>query len=314
MEKYRRLKIFLTSGCNLDCAHCYLGEKKPVHMEPSIATRLLREAKELGVGIIDLTGGEPTIHPNFASILKEAGNCNFERVNISTNGANLLQDDILTTLKSRQIHCNISLDGATQKTVDAIRGKGNFKKLESLFGILKLQNISFSLRFSLNRDNADEAEDMLHYAECWKVNADIEMTQLAGNATTKILLNREQFQGIVAAIRRIKPLLSIDVDECFTSPIPCDGGMSNILSVDVHGRGFACLMMARYKKYPPVTAGNFLHQEASLGEMWEELQGEKRKLRKFSVTLPTCQTCIYQPQCQSGCWVTAFSRGCITIE
>ena len=63
-------------------------------MEVEIALNLLREACELGVEVVDLTGGEPSLHSHFLTITKFALSMGFKQLNISTNGFGLNLDDL----------------------------------------------------------------------------------------------------------------------------------------------------------------------------------------------------------------------------
>lgn len=309
MNNYRRLKIYLTDGCNINCAHCYLGPKTAIHANLSLILRRIKEAKDLGVQILDLTGGEPTIHPDFCAILDMAGRTGFERINLSTNGLSLAKSDILPHLETYNVHCNISLDGGTKETVDAIRGRNVFRRLEKVFIVLSDRGVSFAFRFSINKLNKHEIREMLMYAEKWGVNVDLEPTQLVGNASKDILLERTQALEVKQVIEELKPNLSIVVEESFTTPIPCDGGFSDLLSLNIQGVGVTCLMMKHEEQKSHQFQVESI-EDLSLATMWERIQEEKQQMREFRPAFSHCPDCEYYGLCQSGCWVTAHSVGC----
>ena len=61
----------LTKQCNLRCHHCYIPkeiEKKELGLEKWF--QIVDSCKDLGVGLIKLTGGEAMLHPHFWDIVK----------------------------------------------------------------------------------------------------------------------------------------------------------------------------------------------------------------------------------------------------
>ena len=75
--------IELTDSCNLECNYCYGEFKRGKGNFWNIEDiRLLfDDLIEMGVIVIELTGGEPVLHPNFNEILKMALQ-KFEVVNV----------------------------------------------------------------------------------------------------------------------------------------------------------------------------------------------------------------------------------------
>ncbi|MBN1954677.1 MAG: radical SAM protein, partial [Anaerolineae bacterium] len=69
--------LYLTADCNLRCRHCWIrpsfaagGESAPGrHVPLELLQRAVEEAKPLGLAGAKLTGGEPTLHPQFVPIV-----------------------------------------------------------------------------------------------------------------------------------------------------------------------------------------------------------------------------------------------------
>jgi len=97
--------IELTNKCNLRCLHCYgdFGNVKHRVMSLEEATNLLTDMKNMGVKIVELTGGEMTVHPNIKEILLHAIELKFEQISLLTNGIALTNElkDIIIKNKSR---------------------------------------------------------------------------------------------------------------------------------------------------------------------------------------------------------------------
>ena len=89
----------ITSACNLDCPICYTHNKNDgaYHMSEAelraILGHLRRAAPEKR--IINLTGGEPTQHPDFARIVELCHEEGIRRITISTHGLRFIKDEHL---------------------------------------------------------------------------------------------------------------------------------------------------------------------------------------------------------------------------
>ncbi|MCE7700172.1 MAG: radical SAM protein, partial [Methanobacterium paludis] len=64
------VSIELTNKCNFSCKHCYInsGPKNEQFWDIDKLFTILEDLKSLGVLIVELTGGEPFVHPKFMSI------------------------------------------------------------------------------------------------------------------------------------------------------------------------------------------------------------------------------------------------------
>ena len=296
---YRRIKLAITEMCNLDCIHCYMKKKSSKCMDVERAKKFLNEARELGVEVVDLTGGEPSLHPHFSTIVEHALSLGFKQLNICTNGY-ALDPKMLQNFDPAIIHCFISMDGTSEEVVRKVRG-GNVGKLMKLFRELKQMKLRFSLRFCLNVQNWTETAEMLTFASELGVDVDFEPTQIIGNTGKDLVLSHEQVLRVGSIINSF-PKTSVTIGESFTAPFPCDGGQSDLLSVDTDGRGTVCLMIGANKQVTP--------DNVTLKEMWDTLQAYKRRMKNFRPTMERCNDCPHHSLCLSGCHVTAYTHQC----
>ncbi|MGF0177236.1 radical SAM protein [Streptomyces sp. Marseille-Q5077] len=65
-------------GCNYKCKHCYLGLKVNSGMPWEDKRRCLDIMAEAGVLFLQVTGGEPTLHPQFAALVNHALACGLD--------------------------------------------------------------------------------------------------------------------------------------------------------------------------------------------------------------------------------------------
>ncbi len=107
--------------------------------------RYLDEALTLGVKEFYFTGGEPFLHPDIASIVKET--LKFGPVTILSN-ATLITQEVAQTLSGishaseNKLELRVSLESDKEEENDQIRGNGSFKK--AIRGIQSLVNAGFN--------------------------------------------------------------------------------------------------------------------------------------------------------------------------
>jgi hypothetical protein len=99
-QKVRLPVVTITSACNLDCPICYVHNKNDnaYHMSVADFEEVLHHLQEDHGGeldILNLTGGEPTVHPYFLDLLELARKAGVHRVTLCTNGIRLARDESL---------------------------------------------------------------------------------------------------------------------------------------------------------------------------------------------------------------------------
>ncbi|MEC7520671.1 MAG: radical SAM protein [Myxococcota bacterium] len=120
--------VELTSACNLKCPMCYASSGPDGRHEPLEA--VLRSIDRLvevegRPEVLQLSGGEPTVHPRFAEILRYAVDAPIDVVMVNTNGVTLARDDALLDLLTehrRRIEVYLQLDAFDDEASRALRG------------------------------------------------------------------------------------------------------------------------------------------------------------------------------------------------
>lgn len=152
------LFFHILTKCNLSCKHCYINPEQ--HGTTTLDIDTIKEWLNLfsekcnNINVIFL-GGEPTLHPDLSLAVKEAGRLGFKSITIDTNG--YLFHDILKKIRPDEVDfISFSLDGATKKTNDSIRGNGSYDTV--LSGIKKAVDAGFSasMIYTVSADNLHE--------------------------------------------------------------------------------------------------------------------------------------------------------------
>jgi 7,8-dihydro-6-hydroxymethylpterin dimethyltransferase len=112
--------IPITSACNLDCPICYTINKNEgaFHMsaEEFSATLEVIRRNDPEMKIINLTGGEPTRHPELTKIVRLCHEAGIHRVTISTHGLTFLHDEaMLRELAELRARIVLSFDSFDDK-------------------------------------------------------------------------------------------------------------------------------------------------------------------------------------------------------
>ncbi len=135
------LLIEITQRCNLTCPTCYADSSPDKEQFLSLAEfealldGLLDKGKS-DANIIQLSGGEPTIHPQFFEIVDAAITRGVKQVYVNTNGIRLANRDFAERIASRRkkVTAYLQFDGFKRSTLELLRGRGELleTKMEAL--------------------------------------------------------------------------------------------------------------------------------------------------------------------------------------
>ncbi|MEZ5944695.1 MAG: radical SAM protein [Planctomycetaceae bacterium] len=121
--------VELTDACNLECPMCYAasgpGQKHRTVEECKAAIDRLVKV-EGRPEILQLSGGEPTIHPQFIEIFEYAHEQPIDYVMINTNGLRFAKDDALleaVAKRKNRVEIYFQFDGFKPETSRALRGE-----------------------------------------------------------------------------------------------------------------------------------------------------------------------------------------------
>lgn len=122
----------ITSACNLDCPICYTINKNEgaYHMDSNEFARVLELIKrqDPAMKIINLTGGEPTQHPDLPGLVSQCHEQGIHRVTISTHGLAFIHDEaLLESLAKLKARIVLSFNSFDEETNRRMLGANVFK-------------------------------------------------------------------------------------------------------------------------------------------------------------------------------------------
>lgn len=164
--------IILTSRCNQRCLHCYGNygmEVPPNELSGEEWDKVFEDLVKNNVFYVNISGGEPTVHPDFLKILNSLKKHKLHFI-ITTNG--LFNEKILNTLidiKDLLIGIKISLDGPDYISNGYIRrnvkkeiSESDFNRTLKNLGTLKEKNIPFTIATCIHKENVGRMDDLLN--------------------------------------------------------------------------------------------------------------------------------------------------------
>jgi MoaA/NifB/PqqE/SkfB family radical SAM enzyme len=138
-QRMERLELHVTYTCPDRCVFCSEGHRmkayRPYPVSWGRAATVLRRHAERGVRNVHLTGGEPTIHPQFVELLRLAKKLGM-RTSVGTNGTMLTREDFARRALPYLDEALFSLHGPNAELHDSLTHRpGGF---ETVTGAMKL--------------------------------------------------------------------------------------------------------------------------------------------------------------------------------
>lgn len=140
------LRISITNQCNLHCRYCAGSIEKKHQLTADLAVKIAGACRSLGIRHIRLTGGEPTVHPDFLAIIEQIKQIKgIESITVTTNG--MLLSVFAESLKQCNVDwINVSLDTIEREQYKEITGSDSLKQV--LEGIDKALSVGLKLRIN----------------------------------------------------------------------------------------------------------------------------------------------------------------------
>jgi MoaA/NifB/PqqE/SkfB family radical SAM enzyme len=150
---------YVTYRCNATCGFCDIWEKPSPYIDIDHARKNLLDLRKLGVKVIDFTGGEPLLHRELSSLLKEAKDLGFVTT-ITTNC--LLYPKRARELKDLIDMLHFSLDSGMKNVHDEMRGVACFDKVMESIEIARSLQERPDILFTAFDHNLDQIEKIYH--------------------------------------------------------------------------------------------------------------------------------------------------------
>jgi len=164
--------IELTDACNLRCPICYAasGPERQHHRSLEVIESMLDAviANEGEADVVQLSGGEPTIHPDFFAILDAAKRRPIRHLMVNTNGVRIARDaELAKRLASYKplFEIYLQFDSLRSKPLEILRGADLREIRLRAIDRLNELDLSTTLVVTLQRGvNDDEIGEIIEFA------------------------------------------------------------------------------------------------------------------------------------------------------
>jgi pyruvate-formate lyase-activating enzyme/TusA-related sulfurtransferase len=208
-----RLWLYTNFDCNLHCDYCCVrSSPKAPRRELGLARvqRIAKEAAELVVSEIFVTGGEPFLVADIGDIL--AACTAAAPTTVLTNGM-LFAGRRLQTLRSLprdRLTLQISLDSPTPERHDLHRGKGTWARAWK--GVECAHAEGFRVRLAATVSTEQEAEEFRRFLDAHRINEEDRVIR-------RIALRGLAAQGVAFARADLLPEITITAQGVYWHPV-----------------------------------------------------------------------------------------------
>ncbi|WP_233200311.1 radical SAM protein [Blastopirellula marina] len=200
----------ITSSCNLSCPMCYAGSgpggKHLSVAECQAAIDRLVEV-EGRPEVLQLSGGEPTIHPEFETILAYALSQPIDYVMINTNGIRLAHDRQLVerlAANRDRIEIYLQFDGFSEEASLALRGESLVETKRKAVQICGEAGLHVNLVATLQTDvNQDQLGALVDFCvdKPWITGLSLQPATYSGrHVLPEVLERRITFPDVIRGI------------------------------------------------------------------------------------------------------------------
>ena len=206
-----RLWLYTNFDCNLRCDYCCVrssptASRRELGLER--VQRIAREATQLGVKEIFVTGGEPFLLEDIGEILVACAEA--APTTVLTNGILWRRANTLRALPRDRIVLQISLDSATPDRHDLHRGRGAWARTRA--GIQLARALGFRVRLAATISTDAEAEEFRQFLDAEKVAEEDRVIR-------RIALRGAASEGVAITRADLVPEVTITAEGVYWHPV-----------------------------------------------------------------------------------------------
>ncbi len=296
----------VTFKCNLACVHCLSnsGDAGTGELTTLQCKQVIDQLAALKVFQFNIGGGEPFTRPDFLELMDHAHSRGMVTC-ISTNGA-LIDAEIARRLDHPLVYIQISLDGATPATNDAIRGSGSFNRAIKALEHLKKRSIEVSINTVLTRLSFPELDQMVELAAAWQAKLRVSRFRPSGrglqawsdlNVTKTQMLEFSQWLSQHLKVSTGDSFFSVTTEERRSLGLNMCGACKLTCCVTPEGGVYPCAFL----QHPDFRAGQL--PQDNFKTIWDT-SPVFASFRRLEIT--SCESCQRFDLCHGGCPAIAY--------
>ena len=256
-----RLTVELANICNLHCSYCFRSEDNLYNQRAEffpleLLHRVIDEARAAAqITRVNFTGGEPTLHPQFAKVLETVAAADVQ-ASFVTNGWHFERTwPALAANRKGISHVAFSLDGIDRETHDRWRGNGSFERLVRAFSRCYMAQLPFAIKVVIRRDLVDQLEQIAIFAA--RMGAAVlnfaHVMPTSNDFEKDLALNRDEQRAaeeeiaILARIFKMKIGIDVGYYNIDVRHAPCAPLAGTNMNVDYRGRLSLCCNLSGFR-------------------------------------------------------------------
>ncbi|MDO6523739.1 pyrroloquinoline quinone biosynthesis protein PqqE [Shimia thalassica] len=306
----------LTHRCPLACPYCSNPTDllaKENELDTDTWLRVFKQAADMGVLQLHLSGGEPASRHDIVDLMQGAHDEGLY-TNLITSGIGLTPRRLDALEAAGMDHIQLSMQGTTADLADWVGGyKGGFDRKMKVAGDIAERGIPLTLNAVMHRHNLDDLERTIEMAvELGARRLEVACVQFHGWASqnrSQLLPSREQTESakriVAGAEKRLRGVMAFDFvppDYYADYPKACMGGWGSAgLNVTPDGTVLPCHAA---QTIPTLSFENV--KDKSLSDIW--YKSEAFNAYRGTDWLPDpCQTCDRKEIDFGGCRCQALA-------
>jgi len=277
----KELCFEITNECLLNCIHCSsyskIGES---HLNKEIILKTVDEFEEMGGEVLEISGGEPLLHPNILEILDYCKEKDFSTMLYTSGIARMSPLELASRINIDKVA--ISLEG-TRKTTKEITGKDCYDEVKGFIGSLVKNDVDVEVYFVPMKQNYLDFKNLVKECESAGVK-NIKILRLIpqGRALDnweKIHIPEVELKNFVKSIYEIDTSVRIEIGNPLkpykNEKMNCKAAVS-ICLINSMGDVYPCPAL---KTNSSLCGGNI--HEKSLTYIWVDGFEPIRKFREY---------------------------------
>jgi mycofactocin radical SAM maturase len=296
----------VTYACNLSCIHCLSdsGRKRKGELTTEQALQVIDQLAAVKVFQFNIGGGEPFMRPDFLDLMDHAHDKGMVTC-ISTNGT-LIDERIAQRLDHPLVYIQVSLDGATEPSNDAIRGRGSYGKVMKALDHLRKRDIEVSINCVLTRRSYPELDKLVELAASYGAKLRVSRFRPSGrgkeswsqlNVERRHMADFSQWLSRHLAVSTGDSFFSVTTEERRFLGLNMCGACKLTCCLSPRGDIYPCAFLQE----PEFCAAKL--PEAEFGTVWKTspVFGSFRQLE-----IKSCESCHRFDMCHGGCPAIAY--------
>lgn len=220
--------IEVNEACNLSCPVCFADSsvKREAHRSLAEIERMLDilVESEGEPDLVQISGGEPTLHPQFFEILEAARRRPIRHLMINTNGLRIAREpgfaERLATFMPR-FEVYLQFDSLRREPLMALRGADLVRVRQEALEALERNNISTTLVVTLKKGvNDEEIPEIVRHALTWRCVRGVTFQPIQATGRNEDFDPRRDRIVLTEVRRRIAKAGVFQLEDLI--PLPCN--------------------------------------------------------------------------------------------